>query len=355
MPSGERLYKRAELTKIVDDLRWIDTMRGVNETREVEIGGIRQWISIRGRDRRNPILLFVHGGPASPTWPNSWFFQTPWEDYFTVVQWDQRGAGKTAAANVAATVNPTITVDRMTQDGVELVAYLRKAFQKEKIFLMGHSWGTVIGTNVAQLHPEWLHAYIGMGQVVDFKESERLSYEWALTMARERKNQEAITALEKLEPYPNADGTVPIDKIIVERRWVIEFGGLTWGRPDFNYEMNATTASSDYTDRDIAAMQSSDLTSLTQLLGPPNTLSYKQTTHFRCPVFVLGGRYDNETVTEVAKRWLESLDAPKKGFFFFEHSAHMMTFEEPGKLLLHLVNDIRPIAVAAGDASPDTR
>ncbi len=354
-PAGERTFTRAEVQKLIADLRWIDTTRGINETRRVQIGGITQLISIRGRDRRNPILLFVHGGPASPTWPGSWFFQSPWEEYFTVVQWDQRGAGKTAAANDVAAVNPTINIQRMSDDGSELVAYLRNAFHKEKIFLMGHSWGTVIGVNVAQRHPEWLHAYIGIGQVVDGKESEKLSYEWALARARELKNATAAAELEKIAPYPNDDGTVPIDKILVERKWVIAFGGLTWGRPTFDYEVNAVNASPDYDARDIAAIESTDLTSLKQLLGPPNVLNYKSTTRFGCPVFFFGGKYDYETVTEVVRRWYDTIDAPKKGFVFFDHSAHMLMFEEPAKLLEHLVHDVRPIAVAAGDAPSGER
>src|SRR3546814_1644187 len=110
---------------IIREARRITSPNGIEELRAVEIGGIKQWISVRGRDRRNPILLFIHGGPASTEMPVNWLYQGAWEDYFTVVQWDQRGAGKTAASNDAAAVTPTITIDRMTADGEELVAHLR--------------------------------------------------------------------------------------------------------------------------------------------------------------------------------------------------------------------------------------
>jgi pimeloyl-ACP methyl ester carboxylesterase len=99
-------------------------------------------------------------------------------------------------------------------------------------------------------------------------------------------------------------------------------------------------------------MARDDLTSLKQLLGPPNVLDYRETTKFRCPVFIFGGRYDYETVTEVARAWFDRVEAPTKKFVFFEHSAHMLPFEEPGKLFLHLVRDVRPLAVAAGDGPP---
>jgi proline iminopeptidase len=334
---------------MVADARWIDTTRGIDETRAIDVGGIKQWISVRGRDRRNPILLFVHGGPGSPMMPASWFFQTPWEDFFTVVQWDQRGAGKTAASNDRKVVSPTITVDRMTADGEEVVQYLRMTYGKEKIFLMGHSWGTFIGLNIAQRHPEWLHAYIGMGQAIYGVENERIGYEFALRAATADHNQAAVAALEKIAPYPDADGTIPIAKILVQRQWVIHYGGLTWGRSDFAYDENLARLSPNYTQQDVLALQQGDLSALNQLLGPPNVLDYRGVTALHCPVFILGGKYDYETVTEVARAWFDKLEAPKKGFFFFEHSAHMIPFEEPGKLLLHLVRDIRPVAEAAGD------
>jgi pimeloyl-ACP methyl ester carboxylesterase len=214
---------------------------------------------------------------------------------------------------------------------------------------MGHSWGTFIGVNIAQRHPEWLHAYIGMGQAVYGVDNERLGYEFALREAKAHGNREAVAELEKLLPYPNADGTVPTDKILVQRKWVIAYGGLTWHRSSYDYDQNAAKLSPDYTVEDLTALERNDLTSLKQLLGPPNVLDYRKTTTFRCPVFLLAGRYDYETVSEIAHAWYQRIQAPKKGFVWFENSAHMIPFEEPGKLLLHLVRDVRPLAEAAGD------
>jgi hypothetical protein len=114
---------RTPVQKIMRNARAIVQAQGIEETRAVEIGGIRQWISVRGHDRRNPILLFIHGGPASTEMPVSWMYQSAWEDYFTVVQWDQRGAGKTYVANDPAVVEPTITAERMIADAEEMAAY----------------------------------------------------------------------------------------------------------------------------------------------------------------------------------------------------------------------------------------
>lgn len=339
---------------ILRDARRITSPNGVEELRAVEIGGIRQWISVRGRDRRNPILLVIHGGPASTEMPVSWLYQRPWEDYFTVVQWDQRGAGKTSAANDAVTVAPTITIERMTADGEELIAYLLKHYGKRKLFVLGHSWGTVIGLNIARAHPEWLHAYIGMGQFIYGPDNERVGYQFALREARATNDTQAIRELEAIAPYPGPGGALTIQQIITQRKWVIHYGGLTAGRSDFAYEENARALSPDYGPRDHAADANVDQ-SLVQLLPGLIRLDYRPVNRINCPVFLMAGRRDYETPSAIAAAWFAKLHAPRKSLFWFEYSAHMMHMEQPGKVFLHLVNDIRPLAERAGDAAPPDR
>src|SRR5713101_4151386 len=137
----------AEVGKVVSP-------NGIDEAKAVDIGGIRQWITVRGRDRHNPILLVLHGGPAAPDLPNRYLFEGPWTDYFNVVQWDQRGAGKTYELNAPETVAPTMHADRMVQDAEELVGYLRKTYGSKKIFALGHSWGTILGLKLAERRPD---------------------------------------------------------------------------------------------------------------------------------------------------------------------------------------------------------
>src|ERR1700743_1204362 len=216
-PAASSADWRTPVQKILRDVRRIPSPPGIEETRAVRIGGIDQWISVRGKDRRNPILLFIHGGPASTEMPVSWLYQSGWEDYFTVVQWDQRGAGKTYVANDAALVEPTIAKERMVADGEELVAWLRANYGKRKIFVLGHSWGSIIGLELARKHPDWLHAYIGMGQMIYGRDNERLGYEWALDAARADHNAEAVKQLLALAPYPRAAGTRSVDQTIVQR------------------------------------------------------------------------------------------------------------------------------------------
>src|SRR5690606_24632712 len=155
---------RAEATSIIADMRRIVADGGVERLEKVRIGGIDQWVSIRGNDRRNPVLLMLHGGPGWVSMPTSWYFQRGWEEYFTVVQWDQRGAGKTFVENDPEKIAPTMTRERMVEDTVEMVAWLRREFGKDKVFVLGQSWGSYLGLELAQRKPQWLPDNIGGGQ-----------------------------------------------------------------------------------------------------------------------------------------------------------------------------------------------
>lgn len=342
---------RVPVQKILRDVRRIPDPPGIEEAQAVAIGGIEQWISVRGRDRRNPILLFVHGGPASTELPVSWLYQSGWEDYFTVVQWDQRGAGKTYVANDPKAVEPTIGVDRMVADGEEVVQWLREHYGKRKIFVLGHSWGSIIGLELARRHPDWLHAYVGMGQMIYGRDNERIGYEWALRAARDDGNAEAVKALEGIAPYPRADGSATVDQILVQRQWVIYYGGLTWRRRDFDYALDAAKLSPDYTRQELSPEDGIG-ESLPRLLSTLLAYDVRGVRQLNCPVFIFAGKYDYETPSELAVAWLTALHAPLKGLVRFEKSAHMMELEEPGKMLVHLVEDVRPIAEKAGDAAP---
>ncbi|MCK9687376.1 alpha/beta fold hydrolase [Scleromatobacter humisilvae] len=349
-PAASSADWRPPVQKILRDVRRIPAPPGIDETRAVRIGGIDQWISVRGKDRRNPILLFIHGGPASTEMPVSWLYQSGWEDYFTVVQWDQRGAGKTYVANDPARTEPTLAKDRMVADGEELVAWLRTTYGKQKIFVLGHSWGSIIGLELARKHPDWLHAYIGMGQMIYGRDNERLGYEWALQAARADHNDKAVAQLLAIAPYPRADGSVSVDQIITQRTWVIHYGGLTWGRPDFDYAQDAAKFSPEYTRQELNP-ENGIGESLPRLLPAMMAWDVRGVTRLDCPVFIFAGRHDYETPSALAETWLAALQAPRKGLVQFDKSAHMMELEEPGKVLVHLVNDVRPIAEDAGDVS----
>src|SRR5262249_2364468 len=134
----------AKARAVIEDLGHIVAPNGIQESYTARIGGIDQWINVRGQDKGNPIVLFVHGGPASPLIPTLWQFQRPIEEYFTVINWDQRAAGKTYTAQDPNTYADSIHIDRYVDDAIEVAEYVRKRYGQRKLVLMAHSWGTIV-------------------------------------------------------------------------------------------------------------------------------------------------------------------------------------------------------------------
>jgi pimeloyl-ACP methyl ester carboxylesterase len=326
---------------------------GIDEAKAVEIGGIQQWITVRGRDRRNPILLLIHGGPAAPDLPNRYLFEGPWTDFFTVVEWDQRGSGKTYGLNEPAKVAPTLHKERMIEDTEELIAYLRLTYVKKKIFVMGHSWGTVLGLSVAERRPQWIYAYIGAGQIINMQEGERIGYKFALDTARKAGDVQALDELTAIAPYPELNGALPLDKINVERKWSVRYGGLTYGRKSYDVWEDAETISPDYSAADFHSIGVGSSFSFPRLLPELAATDFSKLKRLDCPVIIFAGRYDYTTPNAPVVQWYDRLAAPSKRFVWFENSAHMMYEEEPGRALMHLVQDALPLAAAAGDAAPE--
>ncbi|WP_233843449.1 alpha/beta hydrolase [Dyella sp. 2HG41-7] len=342
---------RAEVTAIIANSRRIVTPNGVDEMVKVPINGIDQWLSIRGKDRRNPILLMLHGGPASPSMPDDYTYQSSWEDYFTVVQWDQRGAGKTYAANSEQNMAPGMTIEGMTDDAAQVVQYLREHYHKQKIFVLGHSWGTVLGTRLAQQHPDWLYAYIGVGQVVNVRRNEEIGYGFALREAQASGNAKALAELKGIAPYP---GTAPLtlDRLGVRSKWEMFYGGLAFGRQNYSFDSDAETLSPDYSQQELDAIDKGSAFTIHHLMASVIDVDFDNTTHFKCPVILFVGAHDETTSHELAEQWFDKLQAPSKRLVIFADAAHMVMQEQPGRFLTHLVNDALPLAQAAGDAAP---
>ena len=339
----------AEAQSIIEDMQRIVTPNGIQESFAAQIGGIDQWVSVRGKDRDNPILLFVHGGPASPALPVSWAFQRPWEEYFTVVQWDQRGAGKTYRANDPETVAETIRIERFVEDVCEMIDFLVKRYEKRKVILVAHSWGTIIGLPAALRSADRVHAYVGIGQVISVEENERLSYDYALETARRENNQEAIDDLVALAPYP---GTLTRERIIRSRKWAQHYGGLSAYRSNSGYYFNAPKLSPAYDEADRAAIDKGNVLTLGRILEEWMEVDYRDITEVPFPVVMFMGRHDYTTPAEPTAAWLDNVEAPSKHAIWFEHSSHLVPLEEPGKTLLSLLSYVRPTAVAAGDGEP---
>ena len=342
---------RDEVVRTIANARKIVSSRGVESARAIVVNGTQQWISVRGKDLRNPILLVLHGGPGSPEMPDDWTFQTPWEDFFTVVEWDQRGAGKTYALNDPKTIEPTMTLPQMVSDTEAVIEYLQRTYGKQKIFLLGHSWGSVLGLEVAQQHPEWLYAYVGVGQLINMQRNEQEGYSFALSEAQAHGNTEAVKELEGIAPYPGDAATMSFDKIGLQRKWLMYYGGLAWGRQDFKWDADAWELSPDYSEKDLDAVDAGSMFSLTHLMKTLFGVNFEDRITFECPIFLFVGRHDYSTSHTLAESWFRRVKAPEKELISFDDASHMIMQEEPGRFLDHLVHDVRPIAVKDGDTA----
>jgi pimeloyl-ACP methyl ester carboxylesterase len=183
----KRTYS-AEKTKI-------KTKNGIQESIYVKIGGIEQYLQIRGKDKDNPVIVFLHGGPASPMSFVSYYYETELEADYTFINWDQRGCGRTYYKNPGMSMKNELSADILINDLDELVEYIKERFGAEKVIIMGHSWGTVLGTLYAKQHPEKVSAYIGVSQVVDFKEGKLLAANRAIELQAGKGNRKAAERL----------------------------------------------------------------------------------------------------------------------------------------------------------------
>jgi pimeloyl-ACP methyl ester carboxylesterase len=346
--AADRAASTDEAERIIAEARRIVTPNGIEETQKVQIGGIEQWVSIRGMDRRNPVLIYLHGGPGYVATPQSWYFGRGWEEYFTVVHWDQRASGRTHLLTDPEKVRPTLTAEQAIRDAEELVQLVRKKLGKDKVFVVGHSGGSWVGLNLARRHPEWLHAYVGVGQVVRIMEGEKRAWKFAMDAARRDKNEEAVQQLKRVAPYPKPSAPIDIDDLYTVRKWVAHYGGTMAYRSGNKADSDLVKLSPDYAEEEERRVWEGN-GFVTPILLPKMFEHDPAVNKLEVPIFLFSGRYDTNVNSDVGAEWLETVAAPAKGIVWFEHSGHMPMTEEPGKFLVSLVRSLRPIAEKSGD------
>jgi pimeloyl-ACP methyl ester carboxylesterase len=324
----------------------ITSADGIDEGHYVIIGGIEQWITIRGEDRHNPVLLFLHGGPGDATNPWGYAAFRSWLKAFTVVQWDQRGTGRTLGRS-GPSVAATITIDRMTQDGIELAEMLRRMLQKDRILLVGHSWGSVLGVFMAKARPDLFLAFVGTGQVADQNRNYAVAYEALLDKAERLGESRAIRELREVGPPPYADGR----GYAVQRRWSNLFEGADFFIASM---VGLALTAPGYTLRDINDWFDGQNLSAERLVPQGRSLGLKALGgEFRLPVFVIQGAEDFTTPTSLARTFVESVRAPRKAFVAIPEGGHFAVFIKRDAFLRELVATVLPaIAPAARVGRP---
>ena len=313
----------------------------ISEKIHVNINGVQQGMFIKSKDINNPVLLFVHGGPGMPEYWLTQNYPTDLEDYFTVVWWEQRGAGLSFSRDIPP---ETMTADQFVSDTLEVTKYLLNRFDKEKIFLMAHSWGSYIGIQAVAQEPNLYYAYIGMGQISYQIQSEQLAYEYALEQYKKNKN---VNMVQRLEAEPPTL-TVPLPKnyealrdkymhgigIGTTREMESVITGIfipSWQFREYTLreKLNLWRGKIFARSRDFNLWDQMQATDLTQ-----------QVTDLEIPVYFFHGKYDYTCAYPLTKDYFEKINAPLKGFYTFEQSAHSPIFEEPQKALMILLEDV---------------
>ena len=337
----ESIQPREEVVAILRELRKIHTPNGIETLEQVVLNGEKQWISIRGKDKSNPVLLFIHGGPASPMMPVSWAYQNGWEDYFTVVQWDQRVSGKNWLTTDTAQVASTIHRGMVIRDAAQLVFLLCERLEQEKIFVMGYSFGSMIGIKLAELIPDKIQAFISVGQVSP-GQAEKQLYDRLIELATESANEVGLEELKALAPYPNPNGRTSMKSMLVARKWARYYNGGWYGKSNLDLYYDLPQLSPDYTKAEVEQMSVGDSWVARRMMSQSNQFNFPFS--LEVPIFFFMGRNDLQTPYPAAKAYFGQIKAPAKAFFTFEYSAHFPMLEEPGRFLVTLVDEVLPLA-----------
>jgi len=305
-------------TPPIVDADGVSVPGSVASLERMQLGGVPQSVLLRGRSARNPVLLFLHGGPGMPAMCLAHAWQRPLENEFVVVQWDRRGAGKSYFGDIPAR---HLTVRRLLDDAYELVNILRGRFAQDRIFLVGHSWGSYLGMLAVRERPDLFRAYVGVGQMTGPGRGDTAAARvQAAFIRREAARRGVPEAVRELD----ARGRSVVEK------WVFRFGGEVHSATSWWPLLRLGLEAPEYTLGDVFHIPKG-----LRLYGramtydvPADTLRVNVTS-VGVPVYFIAGRWDETTPSELAERYFAALRAPKKGFFWFEQSAHFPFLEEP--------------------------
>lgn len=302
----------------------------VNEEKFVTIGGIEQWVTIHGDDSSKPVVLFLHGGPGSTMSQYEDAIYGYWKKDFILVQWDQRGAGRTFGRNIPADYNENywvenpLTVAQMTDDGIALAEYLMKKLGKQKIILLGTSWGSILGTKMALKRPDLFHAYVGHSQMVSPAKDLITAYHKTHKISENQKDLESLAKLDSIgpPPYENAQNTGKFFRIMkkYEREHSTPAPDTWWKlAPEYDNEIDSGHRydGDDYSFVHFVGHKKMGIRAMNTMVD-----FLEDGLKFEIPVYFIQGEKDILTPPEITRNYFDRLKAPKKEYFLLQNAAH---------------------------------
>lgn len=324
----------------------IESANGIESLESARLGGVEQTIYLRGWDRDKPVLLFLHGGPGMPEMPLARDFGLRLEEHLVVVHWDQRGAGNSCTA---AASDDSLNLEQYLADTLELTNLLRGRFGVEKIYLVGHSWGSVLGVLTAQRHPELFHAYVGIGQVVNMQRGEEISYRFVVERAEAENNEEALEELASVHPPYSST-----QELMIQRSWLSHYHGDLLAGGGLAKIASAVLKSPEYGLGKKLSIYGCAMNSLDQAWGDLQKIDFlRDVPRLDLPVYFFVGRHDYNTPFELVEEFYEALEAPHKEIVWFENSAHAPNLEEPDRYQEILVRKVLAKMIGISERSID--
>lgn len=318
----------------------VEPAQPIAESTYLTINNTRQFVMIRGENSRNPVLLHLHGGPGVSELGGLRKYNRDLEKHFTVVYWDQRNAGKSYTESFPAS---EIKVARYVADVDVLARYLKDRLDVDKIFLVGHSWGSRLGMYAVQKYPQHFSAFVSTGQEVAAYDGELQSYRYTLAKAKELKQTELVQQLQAIgEPkggdfrtmYPVGSEGFSVQKFILLELNKAIYDGFTIE------DLFANIESDEYTPVEKASYLKAVEFTNEHILKDEAYHNFDFRNEFpevRIPVFFIGGQHDYITPTPLARQYYEQLKAPKKQFILFEKSGHDPAWEEAPRFNSELI------------------
>ena len=310
----------AALASTAKPLACISPTQKVDEKGFVSIGGIEQWVTVKGDSCANPIILFISGGPGNPLSVYSDAVYGAWAGQFTLVQWDQRGAGMTYGRSPPGP-DEALTIQQMSDDGAELAAYLAQRFGKRKLILWGSSWGSILGVYMAKAHPDLFYAYLGTSQLVSYHENQAVGYAKLLGVVRAADDAASLAILEGVgtPPWTDPRSFGKVRRVIrkYEAKVTTPAPESWWIRPAEYATPKALAdyeAGEDYSFLNFVGLKGNGMFSQVDLP--------KLGTDFKIPMFFVEGAQDLLATPDVAQRYYDSLTAPQKHLVLLEHAGH---------------------------------
>ncbi|MBS4204329.1 alpha/beta fold hydrolase [Lederbergia citrea] len=302
---------------------------GISEVRELTIGGISQYILVDGQSKENPFIIFLHGGPGQP-FPFGVSSRNQFPvitEKFNAVYFDQRGSGKSFYKNMDM---KTMNVEQFLSDANEVIDFVREEFNQDKVYLVGMSWGSIIGLQLANRYPDKFYGYIGVDQIVNIKEGQVLGKQWLKEMAKDDKD-----VLDQIESFGEPPYYGELES---------QYSDMVNKYYGFNYKDENTKGanliklagrslvSPDYSLKDIYAGFFSGATfsliESKELQKEIINTDFNELTIFKTPVYIIQGKHDKVANFDLAKGYLDRIEAPKKKFIVLENSAHMPNEED---------------------------